>query len=132
MNNKDEELQNQFERGDFSNEGIDAQAYQKVFGVLKREPEYTLPVYFADRLVTLIESKEKDKEVSRDNFWLGLGLFSFVITLMLALALTDFKLSWGAFRFFAGYPGLICFAIAFILFLNWIDKKIIRKAEALG
>ena len=129
MNNKDEELQKQLEQENFSAGGVDAQAYQKVFDVLKREPEYTLPVYFADRLVTLIESKEKSKEVSRDKFWLSLGLFSFVITLTVALALTDFKLSFGVFRFFAGYPGLVLFGIAFILMLNWIDKKIIRKVE---
>ncbi|HEV8513874.1 MAG TPA: hypothetical protein VGQ59_11385 [Cyclobacteriaceae bacterium] len=130
MKQEDENLQNQFERGDFQNEGTDAQAYQKVFDALKREPEYVLPVYFADRLITLIESKEQARGISRDNFWLGLGLFSFIITLIVALAVTDFKLSFGAFRFFAGYPGLVCFGIAFILLLNWIDKKIIRKAEA--
>ena len=130
MNNKDEELQKQFDEGNFLGDGVDAQAYQKVFDALKQEPEYMLPVYFADRVVTLIESKEKAKEVSRDNFWLGLGLFSFVIALIVALALTDFKLSFGAFQFFAGYPGLIIFGIGFILLLNWLDKKIIQKAEA--
>jgi hypothetical protein len=130
MRDENEELQKLFERGDFSNEGIDAQAFQKVFDALKQEPTYELPVYFADRLVTLIESKEKAKEISLDRFWLGVGLFSFVIALIVALALTDFKLSFGAFRFFAGYPGLVLFGIAFIALLNWVDKKIIRKIEA--
>src|SRR6185369_2153959 len=102
MNKEDENLQNQFDRGDFYSKGIEAQAYQKVFDALKREPDYTLPVYFADRLVTLIESKETAKEVSNDKFWLGLGLFSFIITLIIALVLTEFKLSFGAFRFLAG------------------------------
>jgi hypothetical protein len=130
MKYEDEDLQNQFDHGDFSDGGIDAQAYRKVFDALKQEPEYTLPVYFADRLITLIESKEKVKEVSRDNFWLGLGLFSFAIALIVALALTDFRLSFGAFQFIAGYPGLVLFGIGFILLLNWIDKKVIQKAEA--
>jgi hypothetical protein len=130
MKHEDEELQKQFDEGNLLGDGVDAQAYQKVFDALKQEPEYALPVYFADRLITLIESKEKAKEVSRDNFWLGLGLFSFVIALIVALALTDFRLSFGAFQFFAGYPGLIIFAIGFILLLNWIDKKVIQKAEA--
>jgi len=105
MRDENEELQKLFERGDFSNEGIDAQAFQKVFDALKQEPTYELPVYFADRLVTLIESKEKAKEISLDRFWLGVGLFSFVIALIVALALTDFKLSFGAFRFFCRLPG---------------------------
>ena len=130
MNPKDEALQKQIERRDFPAEGIDAHAYQKVFDALSREPEYTLPVYFADRLVTLIESKEKAKEISRDNFWLVLGLFSLLIALLVAFVMTDFKLSFGAFQFLAGYPGLIFFGFAFIALLNWVDKKIIRKIEA--
>jgi hypothetical protein len=130
MKQSDEDLNEQFDRGDFSGDGIDAQASQKIFDALKREPEYTLPVYFADRLLTLIESKEKAKEVSRDNLWLGLGLFSFVIALIVAFVVTDFKASVGTFQFFAGYQGLIFFGIFFILVLHWLDKKILRKAEA--
>jgi flagellar biogenesis protein FliO len=130
MNHKDEDLQEQFDRGDFSGEEIDAQAYQKVFDALKHEPEYKLPVYFADRLVTLIESREREKEVSHDNFWLIIGLLSFVVAFVVAFTLTDFKLSAGAFQFLAGYPGLVLFGIAFILLLNWLDRKIIRKVEA--
>src|SRR4051812_39009228 len=106
MKHEDENLQNQFDRGDISNAGVDGQAYQKVFESLKQEPNYELPVNFADRLITLIESNEKAKEISRDNFWLVLGLLSFVATLVVAVTLTGFKLSFGAFRFFAGCPGL--------------------------
>jgi len=130
MNQSDEDLNKQFDRGDFSGEGIDAQASQKIFDALKREPEYTLPVYFADRLLTLIESKEKAKEISRDNLWLGLGLFFLVVALIVAFVLTDFKASVGAFRFLAGYGGLIFFGVSFILVLHWVDKKIVRKVDA--
>jgi hypothetical protein len=130
MTHNDEDLQRKFDRQDFPGEGMDAQAYQKVFDALKREPEYMLPIYFADRLVTLIESKEKGKEVARDNLWLGLGLFSFVVALIVAFVFTDFKISVGAFQFLAGYPGLIFFGISFILLLHWVDKKILRKVEA--
>jgi len=130
MSNKDEDLHTQFERGDFSDEGVDTHLYQKIFEGLKHEPEYTLPLYFADRLVTLIESREKAKEIARDNLWLGIGLFSFVIALVVALVLTGFKVSVGAFRFFEGYLGLIIFGICFVLLLHWVDKKILRKVEA--
>src|SRR5579872_6741780 len=129
MNRKDEDLQKKFDDGNRPEDGIDAQAFQKVFDALKHEPEFTLPVYFADRLVTLIEAKEDSKEITRDNLWLGLGLLSFVIALIVASVLTGFKLSVGAFQFFAGYPGLIIFGIVFIALLNWVDKKIIRKVE---
>src|SRR5258708_19296436 len=119
MKTRDEDLQEQFDIGNFSDEGIDAQAYQKVFDALKREPEYSLPVDFADRVISLVEAKEKEKEkeISRDNLWFGLGLFSFHIALVVAFVLTDFKLSVVAFRFLAGYPGLVFFGIPFIPFL---------------
>ena len=126
MNHSDEDLQEQSGPGD----GVDAQAYQKVFEALKQEPEYMLPVYFADRLVNIIESKERAKETSRDNLWFGLGLFSFVMGLVVAFGLAGIKWSVGAFRFFAGYPGLVIFGFAFVLLLNWIDLKIIRKIQA--
>ena len=92
--------------------------------------EYELLVKGLEEANLLIEEKEKVKEISRDSFWLGLGLFSIVIALIVALVLTDFKLSFGAFQFFAGYPGLVFFGIAFIALLNWVDKKIVRKMEA--
>ena len=132
MNHTDEDLQKKIDRGVFSDEGIDAQAYQKVFEALKREPEYSLPTGFADHIINLVEVKEKTKEVSRDNLWFGLGLLSFIIALVVAFALTDFKLSVGAFRFFSGYPGLIVFGIAFILFLQWLDKKIFRQEASVS
>ena len=130
MKKADEDLQNQFDQGDYSTDGIDGQAYQKVFDALKQEPEYVLPIYFADRLLNRIESRENVKETSRDNVWLGLGLFSFIIALIISFVLTGFKISTGAFQFFGSHTGLIVFGLAFILLLNWVDKKIIRKVEA--
>src|SRR5438105_3879139 len=114
MKPTDEELQKQFDLGNFSDEGIDSQAYQKVFDALKHEPEYSLPVDFADHVVSLVEAKEQAKETSRDNLWMGVGLCSFIIALGVAFVLTGFKVSVGAFRFLAGYPGLVAFGIAFI------------------
>ena len=125
-----EDFSNEFDPKDFSAEGLDAQTFQKMVDALKREPTYTLPVYFADRLVTLIESKEKTKEASRDNLWLGLGLFSMVIALTVAFLLTDFKATVGVFRFLAGSRALVFFGVSFILILHWLDKKILRKVEA--
>ena len=132
MNHTDEDLQKQFNRGSFSGDGIDAQAYQKIFDALKQEPGYSLPLDFADRVVSLVEAKEKAKEISPDNLWFGFGLLSFLIALVVAFALTDFKLSVGIFRFFAGYPGLVAFGITFILLLQWLDKKIFRQEASIS
>ncbi len=130
MKTLDEGLQKQFESGIIPNDGIESHAYQKVFDALKREPEYSLPLNFADRMMALVESKEKAKEVSRDNLWLGLGISSFLIALIVAFVLTGFKFSFGAFQFFSGYYGLVIFGIGFILLLNWVDKKVVRKTQA--
>jgi hypothetical protein len=127
MNYTDEELQQQIEQGATPNEGIDTHAYQKVFTTLKREPAYSLPFNFADRVVGLVDAKEKSAQTWRDNLWLGLGLLSFLFASVVAIVLTGFRFSVGAFQFLSSYPGLIIFGLAFILLLNWMDKKIIRN-----
>jgi len=123
MTTKDEELQNQIERAGSSSEGVDAYAYKKVFDVLKQEPDFHLPINFADKVVQKIEAK---KELSNDYIWFGLGIFMFAIATIVAIVLTDFKVSFGALKFIAGYPGLFIFGIAFILFIQWLDKKLVR------
>ncbi|MBS1505146.1 MAG: hypothetical protein JSS79_00760 [Bacteroidetes bacterium] len=127
MKSFEEELQHLRESSTTPFDEIDEQAYKKVFDALGQEPEYALPSNFADRMVRLVEAKEHSKEISRDNFWIGLGIFAFLVGLVFAIAATDFKFSTGAFRFLSGYPGLIIFGIVFILALQWLDKKIVRR-----
>jgi uncharacterized membrane-anchored protein len=128
MKKIDEDLQHQFEKGDFSAEGIDSHAYRKVFNALQKEPNFSLPTNFADKLVAQIEALEKSKDTSRDNWWLGLGLFSFFIAFIIAAIFSGFKPSAGAFGFFSGHSGLVVFGVAFIVLLNWLDKKVVRKS----
>jgi hypothetical protein len=61
-------------------------------------------------------------------FWLYAGVAACLITLLVAILLTGFQFTFGAFRFLSGYPGLIAFAIGFILGLQWLDRKFVRKA----
>lgn len=132
MKSFEEELQHQEDSISPPHHEMDVHAYRKVFDALAHEPEYTLPLNFADRMVHLVEAKEHAKEISRDKFWMGLGLFAFLGGLVFAIAVTDFKISAGAFRFLAGYPGLVIFGIVFILALQWIDKKIIQRNTLLN
>jgi hypothetical protein len=126
MNKQDEELQNQLERGLNADASEDARAYKRVFDVLKKEPDFHVSLPFADRLIALIDKRE-DK---RDYWWMGAGIFLALIAMIVALALTQANWSAGVFTFFSGYPGLVAFGIAFILFLHWIDRKIIRRQQA--
>jgi sensor c-di-GMP phosphodiesterase-like protein len=123
MKKQDEELQNSIERGLVHDETEDARAYRRVFEALKKEPDFQVPISFADRMIALIDKREE----KRDHWWLGAGIFLSLMAMIVAVTLTDADFSINAFKFFSGYRGLVFFGIAFILLLHWIDKKMIRK-----
>ena len=50
----------------------------------------------------------------------------FALAAVVAIVLTDFKVSFGALKFMAGYPGLFIFGAAFVLVLQWLDNKLVR------
>ncbi len=118
----DEEIQKEVECGNIPLHG-DAPAYRKVFDVLRREPGYLLPGSFADRVTKRIIAAQS----SNDIYWLYAGLFGCVVACAVAIILTQPKFTVGAFRFVSGYPGLVAFGVVFILTLQWVDRKYVRK-----
>jgi len=118
---KDEELQNKIEAGMLVHSD-DGEAYRHVFTALKQEPAFHVSLPFADRILAKIEKREEQ----RDFRWLALGIFLSVIALIVALVITN---AWtiGVFSFISGYPGLVVFGIVFVLFLHWMDKKLVRR-----
>lgn len=118
---KDEELQKQIEAG-MPAHNDDGEAYQLVFNALKKEPAFHVSLPFADRIIAKIEKREEQ----RDFRWLALGISLSLIALIVTLALTK---AWtvGVFSFISGYPGLIVFGVAFIVLLQWVDKRVLRK-----
>ena len=119
---KDQELQELVEAG--SSQGDhDSRLYQAVLKVLRTETDYLLPADFADRVMASVKARYS----SRDMVWLMGGVFLFIVALIVALILTGFSFSLGVFTFLSGYPGLVVFGAAFILGLQWIDRKWIRK-----
>jgi hypothetical protein len=119
----EEELQNQIEKGLLNESSEDARAYQFLFDTIKKEPGFHVSLPFADRVVAMIEKKEE----KHDYFWLATGIFFIVVTLLVSLALAKINWTTGIFTFISGYSGLIVFGIVFILLLQWIDKKVIKK-----
>lgn len=117
----DEELQKQIEAG-MPAHNDDGEAYQLVFNALRKEPAFHVSLPFADRLIAKIEKREEQ----RDFRWLALGISLSLIALIVTLALTK---AWtvGVFSFISGYPGLIVFGVAFIVLLQWVDKRLVRK-----
>ena len=118
----DEELQTKIEQG-LTEASADAQAYQHVFKVLKIDPEFNLPIQFANRLVSLLEKKEE----KRDYFWLAMGILLSIISLIVTIALLFERWSINSFSFLSSNVGLVVFGVLFVALLQWIDKKIIRK-----
>ncbi len=123
MKNLEEELQNQVEKGLVNESSDDATAYHHVFNILTKEPDFHVSLPFADRIVAIIEKKEE----KRDYWWMAAGIFLTLISLIVALVLTSTQWTTGVFKFLSGNSGLVTFAIAFILFLQWLDKRLIKK-----
>ena len=123
MNRLEEELQSQIEK-QLNAEGIDASSYRKIFNALKKEPTYSLPAAFSDDIIKRIEMTRPS--TSSDRLWFALGIAGFVVAALVTILLTGFKLSAGTFKFLSGYSGLLIFGIAFVLLLQFFDKKFIR------
>lgn len=117
----DEELQKQVEAGSHAYDE-DSEAYRHVFKALQHEPAFHVSLPFADRILARIEKKEEQ----RDFRWLALGISLSVVALIITLALTK---AWtvGVFSFISGYPGLVIFGVAFIVLLQWVDKRVLQK-----
>jgi predicted exporter len=127
--NNDEELQKNIEAGMSSNANdLDVKAYQEVFVRLGKKPQVNLSADFADAVIHRIEARQK-KNASRDFFWLGFGVSLLVIALIVAAFMSGFKPTLGFLEGMSAYAGIFAFGIAFILFLNRIDKKIVPRSK---
>lgn len=125
MNQEGERWQELIERGQMPGDTEDARAYHIVFQALRKDPDFHVPVNFADRLISIIEKREEKRVYA----WMATGITLLVMAMILALALTNVRWSLGVFSFLSGYPGLTVFGISFILFLHWLDKRLIRRHE---
>lgn len=125
----DEELQHHIEAGDQLNNSVEAEAYRKVFSSLQREPEFELSSSFEDLIIQRIAAQYV-KESQRDGWWFIGGIVLFLIGFIVAIVLIDFKPTVGVYTFLTGFSGLVIFGIAFIVFLNFVDRKFIRPVSS--
>jgi hypothetical protein len=124
----DKELQMRIERGELlPDDGPDAKAYHEVFRSLKKEPEYRLPANFAETVANRLTQSQAD--LSKDYFWFGAGIFFLLMTCLATVLFTGFTFDLGFLNSMSQYSGLFGFAFAFIVFLNWLDKKFIKNRE---
>jgi hypothetical protein len=93
----DEELQNSVEKGSHGT-SADERAYRRVFDVLKREPTLELSAGFANRVIGRLQRESTKSDVA----WLAIGITSFTIAMIAAIAMTGFSFNWGVFTFISG------------------------------
>ena len=127
----DEELQKSVESGNkFSGDDLDAKAYQEVFTHLRKKPDTNLPGDFADKIIARV-IEQKRRSSSRDFYWLAGGVFLLIVAMIVAVVLSGFKPGLGFLKGISPYAGVLVFGVAFILFLNRLEKKLLSKAESL-
>jgi len=130
MNAHEEELQNSVEKGQKPHvENIDMKAYEEVFRVLKKDPGYELPPRFAERIVARIVA-DRESRNSADYFWFGAGLFFLLGVSIATIILIGFRFDFGFLGVMSDYKGLAVFGVLFVLFLNWLDKRLVRGRMA--
>ena len=126
----DEELQKSVESGNkFSGDDLDAKAYQEVFTHLRKKPDTNLPGDFADKIIARV-IEQKRRSSSRDFYWLAGGVFLLIVAMIVAVVLSGFKPGLGFLKGISSYAGVFAFGIAFIIFLNRLDKKLLPKGES--
>jgi hypothetical protein len=102
---------------------------QLVDQALRKEPAFKLSVGFADRVLMQLEARRAQAD-ARDWIWLGLGLLGFVIAAVVGIILSGFSPSLGALTFLSNHGSLLVFGIVFIVILQWIDRRFVRKNAA--
>lgn len=129
MSSYEENLQEKIARGEMPpGEDLDVKAYKKVFHALGKDPGFELPADFASRIALQVQSRQQAR-LSKDYFWFGVGIFFLAIAVLATVLFTGFRLDFGFLNVMADYKGLAIFGMAFILFLHWLDKRLIKEKQ---
>lgn len=130
MNANDEELQRDLENGRTpKGDDLDVRAYREVFQALKKEPGYNVSPDFAGKVVARIVAQHKANQ-ARDYFWFGAGIFFLILSSVGTVLFVGFSLDFGFLSAMADYKGLAVFGVLFIVFLNQVDKWLVKGKQA--
>lgn len=130
MNSFEEELQKDLEDGRISDKGepLDVKAYQQVFQAIQKPPSYRLPNDFARRVVARMNEQQQSR-FSSDYLWFALGMLFLATAFVATIMITGFKVDLGFLKTMEHYSGLAIFGAAFIVLLNWLDKRLLKNRE---
>lgn len=129
MNSHEEALQRDLEAGQIpKGDELDVKAYRQVFRSLEKDPGYELSGFFAERLVDRVTSRRESKDLIAYLAFAGgiLVLAIAALATMLFIGIRFDRFDLGFLSAMAEYKGLAIFGIVFILFLNWLDKRVVK------
>jgi hypothetical protein len=107
---------------------LDVKAYHAVFKALKKDPGYDLRPDFAERVASRVMRHGKSG-FSKDYLWFGAGIFFLIIAFIGTILYTGFRFDLGFLKVMSDYKGLAVFGFAFVAFLNWLDKKLVKEKQ---
>ena len=129
MSADEERIQKDIESGRTPNgDGLDVKSYQEVFRALAKEPNYNVSPSFAEKVVARVAARQQANQ-SRDYLWFGAGIFFLVLTAIATVMFVGFTPDFGFLTVMSDYKGLAVFGVVFIVFLNWLDKRLIRGRQ---
>jgi hypothetical protein len=126
--NDEEKLQQEAEAGK-PNRSVDAKAYQKVFEVLNREPDHTLPIYFADNVIAIVEARDRVRFTTTERVCFGLVVLILLLLLVSAVVVTGFAIDWGFLTAIGPFAPVLAFGVAMLLFFHALDKRLLKSAH---
>ncbi len=124
--NKEEELQRLAEQQSMSGTDKDSRAYKIVFEALHSDTDFQLSSRFADQVLGRLQEQSD----AREYVWFGLGIVLLLAAAVVAGVLTDFKPDMGFLKGMSRYFNLFIFGGLFILAIQWLDRKFVRKLTA--
>lgn len=124
-NNLEEELQDRVEKGKERSTDRSSRAYRLVFDALQHEPEFRLSAKFSENVLQRLVIIEGRNQYT----WFVIVVAGFIIAAGVTIALTGFDPDFGFLKRMSRYSGVFAFGMACIVFLQWLDKKLVREKQ---
>jgi hypothetical protein len=130
MSEADKTIQEKIEAGlPVTSNDADEKIFRKIFNALEKEPDFVLPASFAAKVIGKIQQQQA-QSARHEYIWMCAGIFLLIVTLIVSISMTEFKLEAGFLEGISRYKGVALFGISFILVLQWIDKRFIRSKQS--
>ena len=127
MNQFEDDLQNEIERGNASYSGKDAEAYKLLFQALEKPPHTNVSSNFADKVIQRTLAKEQKKESSKEILWLIAGSFALLVFMLIAFAYASVAVNFSVLKPLWDYKGLILLAATMIVVFGRIERQIFQR-----